>query len=189
MISTIDIILDTFKDDAEYIRLSHPHSNIYESWMLMAELLDPAKSYDYQEKMRGLWVFRDRNSIEYFVRLTYQPTTTPFYEFKMGWFDEGGKPQYHQKTKGEIEIDGFRSDTIAKIYRDEVIPMFLSSEYSGEMHVIPLKEDPARYGFFLRMVKKFPIPNTDIIEDKYKLVIVKKRGFKPKGEEVNNPYA
>jgi hypothetical protein len=188
MISILDIIFNKLKDDPDYIGLSAPKDQIYESWVIMSELLDPNKSYDYKEVGKGFWIFEDRNDITYFVRLTYQPVKEPFYELKIGWFDKDGHQQYYKQTKDEIEIDSQRSDTIAKIYRDEVIPMFIKSEHSGEMHILPLKEDPARYKFFLRMAQKFPIPDTTLVENKYKSIIVKKNNFTPKSIEVDNPY-
>ena len=188
MISILELILSNLKQDPEYTKLKYPESNVYESWAFMGELLDPSKAYEYKEAAKGVWTFEDRNDITYFVRLTYQPVKTPFYEFKVGWFDENNTAQYHQKAKGDIEIDSFRSDTIAKIYKDEVISAFTKSEYCGEMHIIPLKEDSARYNFFLRMAEKFPIPGTTLIEDKYKCIIVKKDNFTSKSVEVDNPY-
>jgi hypothetical protein len=95
-----------------------------------------------------------------------------YYEIKMGWSDLDGQERYlQQKTRF---WDDRRSDTIAKIYRDEIVPAF--KKYNGilsnELIIKPL--DIKRYQFSIRLIKKLSPSNFEIDEsNKPKEIIIR----------------
>ena len=64
---------------------------------------------------------------------------------------------------------------MAKIYSEEILPMFLNQTISNELRIYPVYADIKRYQFSIRMVKKFLNDKIEIIEDKPKMIkIIKK---------------
>jgi len=156
--------------DSDYVVLSPIDQNLFESYWILGELLDPNNSYEYKELGNGYWVFEDSRGYEYFVRVVYQPINDGYFEVKMGWVDLPKQEKYLQQPAREI--DEGRSDTIAKIYRDEIIPFFLNQNQNSTLIISPL--DIKRYQFSKRLVQKYT-PNTiNIIEDKPNKILLKK---------------
>lgn len=156
--------------DSDYVVLSPIDQNLFESYWMLGELLNPNNSYEYKELGNGYWVFEDSRGYEYFVRVVHQPVNDGYFEVKMGWVDLPKQEKYLQQPAREI--DEGRSDTIAKIYRDEVIPFFLNQNLNSTLIISPL--DIKRYQFSKRLVQKYT-PNTiSIIEDKPNKILLKK---------------
>ena len=148
----------------------YPCINVFESYFLMAELLNPEHAYKYKKENRNLFTFIAKNDIEYFCKIVYQPLEkNPFLEFKLGWLDESGKHHYEKSDNIEY-IDEFRSDTIAKIWRDEILPIYKNQDLTDKLVINPLNKDIKRYLFALKMIQKFKEDWFNIIEDKPKLI-------------------
>lgn len=163
-------ILEKIQNDNHYIELDDCDKNIFESYVLMGELLNPNNSYKYEQKYKGYFVFEDNQGYNYFVRIVYQPTKEPYFEIKMGWVDLEGDSKYLKQS--EREIDERRSDTIAKIYRDEILPFFISQDKSNVLKIKPL--DIKRYQFSIRLVKKFKNDKIEILENQPNEIILTK---------------
>jgi hypothetical protein len=142
--------------------------------ILIGELLDPNDSYQYTEE-KGYYEYKDISGDVFFVRLHYIPTpgvdtknglTGGIMELKTGWINEQGKAQYepsvppHSKNSSAIYVNK-RSDTVAKIYRDEILPFFEKQNLTKIMVIRPIST--SRMKFAERLVKKFtPIDKFDI---------------------------
>ena len=158
-----DLIFEV-KSKGQYDVKSLSDENLLETYLLLGELLDPNNAYPY-ESYHGIHHFKDLSGITFCARLVYQPTAEPFWEFKTWWVNEQGKATYHYLPDQSTAVDwDKRSDTVAKIFRDEVIPLFKSQNSSNVMKILPL--DSKRYQFSLRMVKKF-IPSEWKIEEQF----------------------
>lgn len=148
----------------DYQKMNIIDKNLYETYVMLGELLEPNNSYNYEEKIKGLWEYNDIVGNIYFVRLVYQPTNNPHFELKTGYYNEQDKPQYEPSVPDNSTGKDWdkRSDTIAKIYRDEVIPMFLGQNITNILIIKPL--EIKRYQFSVRLVDKF---TPDVIKIQY----------------------
>ena len=169
-----DIISDIYNED-DYIALtSFSEQNLYETYVIMGELLNPNYAYPYTGD-KGWYHYTDNDNNRYFVRLTYNPTKTPYYELKTGWYDDNSKPNYDPPTHPNTTTTDWdkRSDTVAKIFRDEILPLFLSKKLDvSVIKIIPITM--SRYQFSIRMVNKFvDTDKIEIIENKPKEIILK----------------
>jgi hypothetical protein len=148
---------------------------ILENEIILSELLDPEDSYEY-EGSKGLYYYRDINNVTFFVRLTYQPLSDPYFELKTGWMDKQGKPQYEPSTppispdSSAIDLDK-RSNTVAKIYRDEIVPFFKQQNLANKVVVKPIS--PSRSRFSRMLLNKFT-PKQDFTIDQENLIVYKK---------------
>lgn len=147
MSNLIDIIQQAITQIPEYKSMSWENRNVLESYVIMGEILNPKNSYEYSKQGEGVWTFTDSDGNEYFVRIVYQPTSNPYMEIKHGWVDE---PRYERNIRSEIDFR--RSDTIAKIYEDEIIPFFMKQQLTNLMVLKPL--DIKRYKFSERLIQK-----------------------------------
>jgi len=145
--------------------------NIYFTHAYLLEIFDANDSYEY-DKEGDIFIFKAKDNINYFLRLTYQPTKIPYCELKFGYFNDTGKAIY--TDPGSI-TDEKKSNTIAKIYRDECIPLFEKYNKVKDMYIIPIEEDMRRYRYARMLVNKFPISNTEIIEDPPHKIIIRKK--------------
>src|SRR5690606_36386313 len=100
-----------------------------------------------------------------------------YMEFKTGWVNSDGKIQYEPSippispNSSVIDWDK-RSDTVAKIYRDEILPFFKQQLLTNTIIIKPIS--PSRMKFDERLVKKYT-PNEFKIEFKDKEIqIIKK---------------
>lgn len=161
----------------EEIRLILKTEQLSESevWMtedaiLLGELLNPDKSYPYTGS-KGWYKYNDMNDNTFFVRLTYQPTKTPYFELKTGWYDENGKANYDPsvpENSSALDWDK-RSDTVAKIYRDEILPFFDKQKLCDRIIFKPISV--SRYQFSKRLINKFTSDKYNI-EEKYPKEII-----------------
>lgn len=175
MIKIKDIIEEMVKDpDYQSLKL-FTDQNVFESYYIMGELLNPERAYKY-EGQKGWFEYFDIMNNKYFVRMTYNPTLEPYYELKTGWYDENGNVTYNPPIPQNATAKDWdkRSDTLAKIFRDEIIPMFLKQDLCDVMKILPL--EIKRYQLSIRMVNKFvPKDKIEIIENKPKEIILKKK--------------
>lgn len=153
-----------------YNKLNLIEKNLFESYWLLGELLNPENSYDYKQEMKGYWVFKDNTGYEFFIRLVFQPVNEGYWEIKMGWEDLPKQSKYLKQPAREI--DERRSDTIAKIYKDEIIPFFLDQDFNNVLKILPL--DIKRYQFSIRLIKKFTPNNLKITENPPKEITLQK---------------
>ncbi len=138
---------------------------ILENEIMLGELLDPSDYYEY-EGSKGFYFYVDSQGHKFFVRLVYQPTTNPHFEFKTGWIDEKGKPKYEpsippNSAKSSSMYLHKRSNTVAKIFKDEILPFFDNQNISNIMVFKPIS--PSRARFAKIMIKKLTP------KDKYKI--------------------
>lgn len=166
-------ILKLIREEKEYLELGNfVDQNLYESYSLLGELLNPDDSYEYSGS-GGYFVYKDIKDNIFFARLTYHPLDKdPYFEFKTGWIDENGKARYDLPNNVTAQDWDKRSNTVAKIYRDELIPLFLSQNKTNRIEVTPL--DIKRYQFAIRLIKKFTPSNLTIIENKPNSIIITK---------------
>jgi hypothetical protein len=138
--------------------------------ILLGELLNPDNAYPYIQIGKGIWSYKDMSDVEFIVRLAYQPVEEPYFEFKTGWLDENNKIKYEPSipsvSKNSTALDwDRRTDTVAKIYRDEIIPFFKQQTLTNTIAIKPISI--SRMKFAERLVKKFTPSELEIkIEDK-----------------------
>ena len=137
---------------------------------LMAEIVNPdGEHFQYEElNIKGLYTYEDSRGNLYFARIFTQPTNPPHFEFKVGWFEDNSinKPKYEpQLPPNAIGIDNLkRRNTIAKIYRDEIIPYFKEkSSISNFLIINPISD--LRYTFSKRLVQNWTPKDLNIQYD------------------------
>ena len=113
--------------------------------VMLGELLNPENSLPYEKVHKGFYSYEDPNGVKFFVRAAYVPEPQNYFEFKTGWFDENGKATYEpsvpygNKETSALDINS-RSDTVAKIYRDEILPFFKQQGDVSWESIEPLKK-------------------------------------------------
>ena len=171
MIKLTEILLSQ-----DYNELSNDiDKNLYETYVLLGELLNPDNSYPYEEKLKGLWEYNDIMNNTYFVRLFYNATKNPHFELKTGYYNKHDKPQYDPSIPDNSTGKDWdkRSDTVAKIYRDKIIPMFLEQDLCNTLIIKPL--EIKRYQFSVRLINKFtPTDKINIKYDKPTSIVLSK---------------
>ena len=157
---------------------NHPYSlkdeMIITNEVMLGELLNPDNSYPYEKVSKGFFTYEDLNGVKFFVRAAYTPEPQNYFEFKTGWFNENGKATYEPSTppvspnSSAVDWDT-RSDTVAKIYRDEILPFFKQQTLTDVMVIKPISS--SRMKFAERLVKKFT-PEDFTMEFKDKEIII-----------------
>jgi hypothetical protein len=158
----------------------HPYSLedelIMETEIMLGELLNPDNALSYEKVSKGFYTYEDPNGVKFFVRAAYVPEPQNYFEFKTGWFDQNGKATYepsvpygNQETSA-LDINS-RSDTVAKIYRDEILPFFKQQTLTDTMVIKPISS--SRMKFAERLVKKFT-PEDFTIDFKNREITIKK---------------
>ena len=177
MIKLTDIINNELKDFFNHNDYSLKDELLIINEILLGELLDPNNAYNYYGS-KGFFKYKDLNDVEFFVRLTYQPTNNPYFELKVGWIDDNGKPIYEPSippvspNSSSIDWDK-RSNTLAKIFKDELIPFFVSQKLSNTIKIKPIST--SRMKFSERLVNKFVDKNKfKITINNKEIIIIKK---------------
>lgn len=165
------------KEKNQYSPSDWYEENLFETNILLGELLNPNNAYPYEEVSVGLWKYQDSDENTFFARIVLQPIRDDYeyFEFKTWWIDKNGRRVYGELPLNTTAKDWDRkSDTIAKIFRDEVLPLFKKLGRSDMLKILPISK--SRFAFTTRMVKKFVNKNDfEIIEDFPKEVIIKKK--------------
>lgn len=169
-----DEIVQEMIDKGQYRPINDADRNVLNTHIMLGELLDPSNAYEYSVYKNEIYYFDDSGGNMFCARLVFQPTAKPFYEFKT-WWVEDGKAVYNRLPDNTPASDwSKRSDTVAKIFKDEIIPKFEKQRSTNRMSIIPV--DSKRYQLSIRMVKKF-IPNDwTIIEEYPKAIHIDKSG-------------
>lgn len=176
----LDNLKQIVKEELQNHFKSHPYSlkdeMVITNEVMLGELLNPNNSYPYIDEGKGIWSYKDMNDVKFIVRLTYQPTSTPYLEFKTGWINSEEKIQYEPSippvspNSSAIDWDK-RSDTVAKIYKEEILPFFKQQTLTDIMVIKPISS--SRMKFAERLVKKFT-PEDFTTEFKDKEIIINK---------------
>lgn len=126
--------------------------------VMLGELLNPDNALPYEKISKGFYTYEDPSGVKFFVRAAYIPEPQNYFEFKTGWFDENEKATYepsvpygNQETS-TLDINS-RTDTVAKIYRDEILPFFKQQTLTDIMFIKPISS--SRMKFAERLTKKF----------------------------------
>ncbi len=152
-----DIIKQVYEEQSYANSKSWTQQNLYETYAFISEMLNPDDAYNYAAFGKGIWSYKDSKDNEYYVRLAYVPDLRDEYnsylELKTYWL-QNGKAQYSDFRPNVSTIDLHkRSNTVAKIYRDEIVPFFKSQNLSNIIKIFPI--DSARYRLSKMMVKKY----------------------------------
>jgi len=176
----INNLIKIVKEEIQKHFESHPYSLkdelLMETDIMLGELLNPDNSLPYEKISKGFYTYEDPNGVKFFVRAAYVPEPQNYFEFKTGWFDKNGKATYEPSVpygneNAPITNIHFRSDTVAKIYRDEILPFFKQQTLTNTMIIKPISS--SRMKFAERLVKKFT-PENFIVDFKNKEIIIKK---------------
>jgi hypothetical protein len=159
-------ILKRIQQNQDYpINLDWHDQNLYESYAIVSELLDPSNAYQYQKVGKTTWSYEDVLGNTFYAKLAYIPKLADnqedYIELKTFWIDDSGKPQYSDfNTKSTSQDLHKRSDTIAKIYRDEIIPFFINQSITNQLRIVPV--DKVRYRLSKMMASKYTPSNMTI---------------------------
>jgi PAS domain-containing protein len=144
---------------------------------LMGEVVNPdGERFEYKESnVKGLFTYKDSYNNLYFVRILYNPlSTNSYFEFKTGWFKDNdlSKPTYDphlpSNTTGMDNLK--RRNTVAKIYRDEILPFFIANKsLSNKLYIKPISH--SRHIFSKRLVKNHTSKDFNIEEDGETIII------------------
>ena len=176
----LDNLRKIVKEELQKHFKSHPYSledeMVITNEVMLGELLNPDNSLSYKKVSKGFYTYEDPNGVKFFVRAAYTPEPQNYFEFKTGWFDQNGKATYepsvpygNQETSA-LDINS-RSDTVAKIYRDEILPFFKQQTLTDTIIIKPISS--SRMKFAERLVKKFT-PEDFTTEFKDKEITIKK---------------
>lgn len=164
-----------YKTKYGYDPTTFDEENLQESYIMLSELLNPNNAYDYKTIGNGMWQYEDMFANQLFVRLVYQPVKDGHFEFKTWWIDEDGNKVYNEVPQGSSTKDwDKRTDTVAKIFRDEALPKFKQNNTTDKLVFLPVTK--SRYLFSMRMIKKFIPTGWEIIEDFPKSITIVKDG-------------
>ena len=176
----LDNLKEIVKEELQKHFKNHPYSlkdeMIITNEVLIGELLNPENSLSYEKVSKGFYTYEDPNGVKFFVRAAYTPEPQNYFEFKTGWFDQNGKATYEpsvpygNQNTSALDINT-RSDTVAKIYRDEILPFFKQQTLTDIMVIKPISS--SRMKFAERLVKKFT-PEDFTTEFKDKEIIINK---------------
>ena len=154
---------------------------------LMVDVVNPdGERFEYEESnIKGLYTYKDSLDNLYFARITYSPSSPPRFEFKVGWFEDNdiSKPKYDpQLPPNTTSMDDLkRRNTVAKIYRDEILPYLKDNQkLAKQLDINPISQ--SRYIFSQRLVQHHTPPEYNIDLRDRKIVISKKLN------EANKPY-
>jgi len=155
--------------------LNEYESVLFADVLLFQELANPNHAYDYKEIEPNLWEFQDRYlntiQVEYFPDVKYVNTQfvvedkngVEFISFDIDKDKDRIAPFTFHHNKDER-----RSDTIAKIILDEVVPKYLINKNSGVLKIAPI--DNYRYQIFYKIA--------ELIKNKYPQVEIQEKGDK-----------
>jgi hypothetical protein len=125
---------------------------------LMVEVVNPdGERFEYEESnIKGLYTYKDSLDNLYFARITYSPSSPPRFEFKVGWFEDNdiSKPKYDpQLPPNTTSMDDLkRRNTVAKIYRDEILPYLKDNQkLAKQLDINPISQ--SRYIFSQRLIQ------------------------------------
>jgi hypothetical protein len=125
---------------------------------LMVEVVNPdGERFEYEESnIKGLYIYKDSLDNLYFARITYSPSSPPRFEFKVGWFEDNdiSKPKYNpQLPPNTTSMDDLkRRNTVAKIYRDEILPYLKDNQkLAKQLDINPISQ--SRYIFSQRLIQ------------------------------------
>jgi hypothetical protein len=176
----LDNLKEIVKEELQKHFKNHPYSlkdeMIITNEVLIGELLNPENSLSYEKVSKGFYTYEDPNGVKFFVRAAYTPEPQNYFEFKTGWFDKNKKATYEpsvpygNQNTSALDINT-RSDTVAKIYRDEILPFFKQQTLTDIMVIKPISS--SRMKFAERLVKKFT-PEDFTTEFKDKEIIINK---------------
>jgi hypothetical protein len=176
----LEEIYNKIKGELDEYFETHPYSLkdelIMENEIILGELLNPNNSYPYKQIGKGFFTYEDLNKVKFFVRAIYTPEPQNYFEFKTGWFNEDGKAIYEPSippiSPNSTSQDwDKRSDTVAKIYRDEILSFFRQQDLTNIMVIKPISS--SRMKFAERLVKKFT-PKEFTLELKPQEIIINK---------------
>lgn len=154
-----DVLSDKEKQEVLNILSSSPINELLEQDdMLSLEVINPdGETFDYKEdkNFKGIYTYEDSMGNLYFARISFQPVDVPYFEFKVGWFKDNDiqKPKYEpQLPPNTTSRDNIkRRNTVAKIYRDEILPFFKKNQnLSDKLIVIPMSN--SRHIFSQRLL-------------------------------------
>jgi len=162
------------------IKTSKQNLNEYESILfadvlLFQELANPNHSYNYKEVEPNIWEFQDKYlnniQVEYFPEVKYINTQfvvedkdgVEFISFDINRDKDRIAPFTFHHNKDER-----RSDTIAKIILDEIVPKYLINKTSQILKIAPI--DNYRYQIFLKIA--------ELIKEKYPQIEIQEKGSK-----------
>jgi hypothetical protein len=174
----LEKLRDIVKEEIQKYFENRPYSLkdelLMETDILLGELLNPDNSLPYGGN-KGFYLYDDPSGVTFFARAYFDPINE-YLEFKTGWLDESRNPIYEPSVpygneKTSIKNIHFRSDTVAKIYRDEILPFFKQQNLTDTMVIKPISS--SRMKFAERLVKKFT-PEGFEVEFKSKEIIIKK---------------
>jgi hypothetical protein len=172
IVDIFDTVITELKANGRYNSQHDGDENWYESHIMLAELLNPNNAYEYTKKGIGWYYYTDSMGVTYGVRAVYQPIEpVPYFELKTWWENNDCSPVYdtpsHKSTAKDWDK---RSNTVAKIYRDEIVPFLINNTYSNVLKIVP--KDQQRYYFSKRLVEKFSPETWEIVENFPKELII-----------------
>ena len=169
----LDSLIEDIKSKGQYHYTEDWEKNWLYSNLMLSELLNPNNAYEYKNHKNELWYFDDSTDIRFCAFMNFNPGKTPFCEFKPWWVDPTTNRRIYDHLPPTTSRDwDRRSDTVAKIFRDEIIPKFKNQTYANLLVINPV--DSQRYQFSLRMVKKFIPKGWSIDEHFPKQIIIRK---------------
>jgi hypothetical protein len=176
----LDNLRKIVKEELQNHFLTHPYSLkdkiLMETDIMLGELLNPENSLPYRGD-KGFYLYDDPNGVTFFARAHYNPIRD-YLEFKTGWLDENGKAIYEPSVpygneKTSTKDIHSRSDTVAKIYRDEILSFFDMQNLSNILIIDPISS--SRSKFAERLVNKFTSKEKYNIEKESNMIIIKKK--------------
>ena len=138
-------------------------------------MFDTSNTYDYeieQENSENIICSFISDGIKFYVELIFRNkviSELSHYEFQTSWLGDHGiefedPPKSSESNK--------RSNTVALIFRDEIVPYFMSQSNTNRRVVEPTNSVRKRY--FKMLVNNFVGSNVKVFDDHNEIVLIKK---------------
>lgn len=174
MTKNLDEMIEEIIQKGQYHYKEDWEKNWLYSNLMLSELMNPNNAYEYKNYKNEMWYFVDSTDYIFGAIMIAHPAKIPFFEFKTWWQEKGSRKRNYDHLPPSTSRDwDRRSDTIAKIFRDETIPKFAKETYSDLLVIKPV--DSQRYQFSLRLCKKFVPNDWEIKENFPKEIIIKRK--------------
>lgn len=137
-------LLEKIRDSEEYLNMNEIDQMIFETYSLIAEMVDLNHVYEYTGS-KSWYHFIARHDVEHHIKMNYSPLDIPEVDIKFFWMDNG-KASYSIPRHNDEKV----YNTHMKILVDELLPYFekVVSKYHNIDEVKFYATDHIRYRLY-----------------------------------------
>lgn len=128
----------------------------------MGGLLNPDNAFEYTKVNNFLFTYKDSLNNVYFLQLIKEPFNR-YHEILIGWFDSNNKMIFEPALPTNIDSkdNNKRGNTVAKIFRDELLPLIEKNNFCFSIKTM----DNKRNAFSKRLLLKFFNTDKNVLKE------------------------